>query len=233
MSRKKLAQSIKQKPSFTVRSLRLTEKQKNLLFLSLKENTKIIFVNGPAGSSKTYMGIYCALNLLKNNCVLDLLYVRTIIESADRNMGALPGDAEEKFNPYMAPLMDKLEEMLSSVVIRNLISKHKVQAAPINFLRGANWVDKIIVADEAQNFTFKELITLVTRLGENSKLFICGDITQSDISSKSGLANMINIFNDKESVEKGIYSYSFNKEDIKRSEILKYIIEKLEGYQNP
>jgi len=108
-----------------------------------------------------------------------------------------------------------------------------VQAAPINFLRGANWVDKIIVADEAQNFTFKELITLVTRLGENSKLFICGDITQSDISSKSGLANMINIFNDKESVEKGIYSYSFNKEDIKRSEILKYIIEKLEGYQNP
>jgi len=233
MSRKKLAQSIKQKPSFTVRSLRLTEKQKNLLFLSLKENTKIIFVNGPAGSSKTYMGIYCALNLLKNNCDLDLLYVRTIIESADRNMGALPGDAEEKFNPYMAPLMDKLEEMLSSVVIRNLISKHKVQAAPINFLRGANWVDKIIVADEAQNFTFKELITLVTRLGENSKLFICGDITQSDISSKSGLANMINIFNDKESVEKGIYSYSFNKEDIKRSEILKYIIEKLEGYQNP
>ena len=79
MSRKKLAQSIKQKPSFTVRSLRLTEKQKNLLFLSLKENTKIIFVNGPAGSSKTYMGIYCALNLLKNNFDLDLLYVRTII----------------------------------------------------------------------------------------------------------------------------------------------------------
>ena len=233
MSRKKLAQDAKQKPSFNVRSLRLKEKQKKLLFLSLKENTKIIFVNGPAGSSKTYMGIYCALNLLKNNYDLDLLYVRTIIESADRNMGALPGDAEEKFNPYMAPLMDKLEEMLSSVVIRNLISKHKVQAAPINFLRGANWVDKIIIADEAQNFTFKELITLVTRLGENSKLFICGDITQSDISSKSGLANMINIFNDKESVEKGIYSYSFNKEDIKRSEILKYIIEKLEGYQNP
>lgn len=233
MSKKKVSNNSLPKPAFTVRSLKLTEKQKSLLFLSLDNKSKIVFINGPAGSSKTYMGIYSALNLLRNNTDLDLLYVRTIIESADRNMGALPGDAEEKFNPYMSPLIDKLNEMLAPSVVKSLLLKHKIQAMPINFLRGASWVDKIVVADEAQNFTFKELITLITRLGEGSKLFICGDIMQSDIHTKSGFANMINIFNDKESEDQGIFNFKFGKSDIKRSELLKYIVEKLENYSNP
>ena len=221
------------KSSFVIKSLNLSEKQKKFLFLSLEKDVKIIFINGPAGSSKTYMSIYSALRMLKENFGLDLIYVRTIIESAEKNMGSLPGDANEKFNPYMSPLLDKLDEMLALNTVKNLVCKEKVKAAPINFLRGANWVDKIIIADEAQNFTFKELTTLITRLGCNSKLFICGDIMQSDINGKSGFAEMINLFNDAESKKRGIHVFKFTNDDIKRSEILKYIIEKLQVHSNP
>lgn len=218
---------------FVVKSLKLSEKQKKFLFLALEKDVKIIFINGPAGSSKTYMSIYSALRLLKENFGLDLIYVRTIIESAEKNMGSLPGDAAEKFNPYMSPLLDKLDEMLAINNVKNLVRQEKVKAAPINFLRGANWVNKIIIADEAQNFTFKELTTLITRIGHNSKLFICGDIMQSDINGKSGFAEMINVFNDVESKKRGINVFKFTKDDIKRSEILKYIIEKLQSHSNP
>jgi phosphate starvation-inducible PhoH-like protein len=105
----------------------------------------------------------------------------------------------------------------------------RVDALPINFLRGANWIDKIVVADEAQNFTFKELTTLVTRLGKNSKLFICGDFMQSDINGKSGFGPMYDLFNDEDSKLKGIHCFRFTKDDIMRDELLKFIIGKLEN----
>tara|TARA_A200000159_G_scaffold143004_1_gene146925 strand:- start:361 stop:675 length:315 start_codon:yes stop_codon:yes gene_type:complete len=103
---------------------------------------------------------------------------------------------------------------------------------PINFLRGANWINKVVVADESQNFTFKELVTMVTRLGENSKLFICGDLMQSDINGKSGLKPMIDLFDDEESKERGIYCFRFTENDIMRSEILKFIIQKLKSHKS-
>ena len=107
------------------------------------------------------------------------------------------------------------------------MAKGKIQAMPINFLRGANWLDKIVIADEAQNFSYKELVTLITRLGENSKLFICGDFMQSDINGKTGFAPMFDLFNDEESRKKGIQCFTFTQADIKRSQILKFIISKL------
>lgn len=157
-----------------------------------------------------------------------------MIESADKGLGALPGTLEEKFNPYMAPLEDKLTELLpkTSTVKSDLLDSGRIQAMPINFLRGANWIDKIVVADESQNFTFKELTTLITRIGENSKLFICGDIMQSDINGRSGFKDMINLFKDSESKSKGIHYFQFNEDDIFRSEILKYIIKKLKTCNN-
>ena len=82
--------------------------------------------------------------------------------------------------------------------------------------------------DEAQNATFKELTTLITRIGKNTKIFICGDFMQSDINGKSGFSQMFNVFKDKESSDNGIHCFSFNQEDIVRSEILKFIIKKLE-----
>jgi len=216
-------------PKITLRTKGLSEKQKQLVRLAIDDNNKIVFISGPAGSTKTYVAVYSALKQLKANDELDLLYVRTAIESAEKGLGALPGNIDEKFNPYMAPLDDKLRELLPATtgVVGDLIKRKRVQAMPINYLRGANWTNKVVVADEAQNFTFKELTTLITRLGENSQLFICGDYMQSDINGKSGFRDMFDLFNDQESQEQGIQCFSFGLSDIKRSKILSYIIKKL------
>ena len=177
-------------PFFYIKNYRLTEKQKSFAELALADNTKIMLINGPAGSSKTYMAVYAALRLLAHSKEHELLYVRTIIESAERNMGALPGNADEKFNPYMLPLLDKLEELLKVSDYQRLLQEKRIDAIPINYLRGANWRNKIVVADEAQNFTFKELTTLITRIGEGTKIFVCGDFMQSDINGKTGYRAM-------------------------------------------
>ena len=232
--KKKTAVELQQlnPPKITLKTKGLTEKQKELVRLALDKQNKIIFISGPAGSTKTYVAVYSALKQLKSNEDLDLLYVRTVIESADKGLGALPGDINEKCNPYMAPLDDKLRELLPATtgIVGELLKKQRVQAMPINFLRGANWIDKIVIADEAQNFTFKELTTLITRLGENSQLFICGDYMQSDINGKTGFKEMFELFNDEESEQKGIQCFSFGLQDIKRSVILRYIIKKLSSH---
>ena len=219
-------------PKITLKTKGLTERQKQLVRLAIDNKNKIIFISGPAGSTKTYVAVYSALKQLKANEDLDLLYVRTVIESADKGLGALPGDIDEKFNPYMAPLDDKLRELLPATtgIVNDLIKKKRVQAMPINFLRGANWINKVVVADEAQNFTFKELITLITRLGESSQLFICGDYMQSDINGKTGFKEMFDLFNDSASRKQGIQCFSFGLNDIKRSKILSYIIKKLSSH---
>ena len=218
------------KTTFRINNLRLTERQKEFLALALHHDTNIMFVSGPAGSTKTYMAVYSALRHLSANDDLDLLYVRTVIESAEKGLGALPGDIDEKFNPYMMPLEDKLTEMIpvNTTAKANMLNEGRVQAMPINYLRGASWTDKIVVADEAQNFTFKELTTLVTRLGKNCKLFICGDFMQSDINGKTGFRKMFKVFDDGESRKKGIHAFSFTKDDIMRSPLQKFIIGKLE-----
>jgi len=219
------------KQTIHINSLPLTMRQKHFLSIAFKDDTKIMFIAGPAGSTKTYMAVYSALRLLSARDELDLLYVRTVIESADKGLGALPGDIDEKFNPYMAPLEDKLYEMLpkNTTAKKELIENGRIAAMPINYLRGSSWKNKIVVADEAQNFTYKELTTLITRIGENCKLFICGDFMQSDINGKTGFPPMYHLFDDKESVSKGIHAFRFRTEDILRSEILKYIIGKLDS----
>jgi|TARA_R110000851_G_scaffold332595_1_gene509167 phosphate starvation-inducible PhoH-like protein len=218
------------RPKINITAKRFTAKQKEFIETSLSDKTKIMFLSGPAGSTKTYMAVYSALRLMAEDNDLDLMYVRTVIESADKGLGALPGDLEEKFNPYMAPLIDKLDEMLPTrgyAAKKDLMKAERIQAMPINFLRGASWLDKIVIADEAQNFSHKELVTLITRLGENSKLFICGDFMQSDINGKTGFKPMFELFDDEESKRRGIECFSFDQSDIKRSHILKFIIQKL------
>lgn len=230
MPKKKPELEIPQlKQKISIKNIGLTEKQKNLVRLALDDHNKIIFISGPAGSTKTFMAVYCALKRMKTDESLDLMYVRTVIESAEKGLGALPGDIDEKFNPYMAPLDDKLRELLpnSSTIVSDMIHKKRVQAMPVNFLRGASWINKIVIADEAQNFTYKELTTLMTRLGEGSQLFISGDYMQSDINGRSGFKPMFDLFNDKESSDKGIECFSFGFEDIKRSPLLSYVIKKI------
>ena len=216
---------------FKQRDFKFTTRQRRFLSTLLDPEVKIFFVSGPAGSSKTYMSLYGCLRLMAEDTEKELLYVRSIAESADKGLGSLPGDMAEKFNPFLMPLYDKLEEIVFEGDTAFLKQKGRISAVPINFLRGANWSNKLIVADEAQNFTFKELTTLITRLGEDSKLIICGDFMQSDINGKTGFGEMFDLFNDESSVENGIHSFKFTRRDIVRSKILKFIISKLETHK--
>jgi phosphate starvation-inducible PhoH-like protein len=216
---------------FKKRNFKFTARQQRFLGTLLDPEVKIFFVSGPAGSSKTYMSLYGCLRLMAEDPEKELLYVRSIAESADKGLGSLPGDITEKFDPFLMPLYDKLEEIVFEGDTAFLKQKGRISAVPINFLRGANWSNKLIVADEAQNFTFKELTTLITRLGEGSKLIICGDFMQSDINGKTGFNEMFELFCDEKSMENGIHSFSFTRSDIVRSKILKFIISKLETYK--
>ena len=216
------------KTNIKLKKVALTEKQLQLLKIIFDNDSKIIFISGPAGTSKTYVAIYGALQLYNMNNDRGITYVRTIAESGEKSLGALPGEMAEKINPYMMPMNEKLDELLIPGQASIVKEKEIIKGMPINYLRGASWRNEIVIADESQNFTFKELTTLMTRLGEGSKLLICGDPMQSDINGKSGFADMYSLFNDDESKEKGIHTFYFGAEDIKRSEILKYVIDKIQ-----
>lgn len=218
---------------FKNREFNFSDKQQQVLEKLLDPNTKIVFLSGCAGTSKTYMAIYAALHLLDRDYAKDIIYIRSLVESASRSLGYLPGDQEEKFSPFMMPLLDKCEEIISENSTKELTASNKLSSIPINFLRGASWRNKVVAVDEAQNLTHKELTTVLTRIGVNTKVFVMGDQLQSDINGKSGFADFIKAFDNPESVENGIHHFHFGKEDIFRSEILKFIVEKIEGISPP
>jgi phosphate starvation-inducible PhoH-like protein len=224
-----VSQRSKIKYELAIFERELTEKQKEFINLALSKDTKMIFVSGPAGTSKTYIAIYSALKLLNQKKVSDLLYIRSAVESADSKIGFLPGEADEKMAPYIQPLLEKLSELLPKRDIETLQKEDRIDSVPLGFLRGLNWNAKVIIADEAQNMTLKELTTLITRVGEFSKIFILGDPDQSDINGKSGFVKMFNVFNDQESKENGIFTFNFTEDDIVRSNLVKYIVKKLKN----
>lgn len=204
-----------------------TEKQKQFIEIAKDKSTRLMFVIGPAGTSKTYLSVYTALHLINDKRVSDLVYVRSVVESSDSKMGYLPGETNEKFAPYIQPLMDKLSELLPKGDVDVLKKEERITGLPVGHLRGLNWNAKAIVADEAQNMTFKELVTLLTRIGEFSKVFILGDPEQSDINGKSGLIKMANIFDDDESKENGIHVFRFTDDDNVRSSLSRFINKKI------
>jgi phosphate starvation-inducible protein PhoH and related proteins len=206
----------------------LTDKQKSFIELVMDRDTKIVFVNGPAGTSKTFLSVYCGLHLLNEKKVSDLMYFRTIIESG-KSLGSLPGELNDKFAPFMGPLLDKLEELTPKCDIQRLTKEERVVAKPINYLRGASFNVKFLLADEAQNFTFEELTTLVTRYGKFSKMIVCGDTRQSDIGNRSGFGAFYDMFNKEHHKQAGIHTFEFDKSDIVRSELLKLICETIEN----
>lgn len=222
-----IPQRQKLKISLKLYKRELTDKQNQFLELASDKSTKIIFLLGPAGTSKTFLAIFQSLLMINDKKVSDLIYVRSAVESSDTKIGFLPGEADDKLAPYVQPLLDKMEEMLPKSDIDLLRKEQRVIGIPVGFLRGLNWNAKAIVADEAQNMTYKEIFTLITRIGEFSKVFILGDPDQSDINGKSGLVKIINSFDDEESRQNGIHVFRFNEDDIVRSGLVQFIIKKI------
>lgn len=216
-----------------LRGLDWTEKQKAFIELATHKDTKVIFLSGHAGTSKSILAVYSALELLNQKRVSELIYVRSIVESASTSLGSLPGEMGEKFKPFANVVIDKLEELLPSGDIKKLFADERVKPTPVNYLRGASYNANVVVVDEAQNFSMQELVTSITRIGKFTKYFILGDPMQTDLKHKdqSGFKPMFDIFNTEQAREQGIYCVEFGKEDIMRSEILKFIVEQIENYK--
>ena len=177
----------------------------------------------------TYLAVLASLLLMNEKKISDILYVRSVVESADVKMGTLPGEADDKLSPYKRPLIDKLDELLPKEHIQYLLKDNRIEGLPVGYLRGMNWNAKAVIGDEMQNLTKKELITLMTRAGEFSKLFLCGDPQQSDINGRSGFQSIFNLFNDAESKDNGIYTFQFTEDDILRSALVKYIVTRVKS----
>tara|TARA_R110002020_G_scaffold147245_1_gene322498 strand:+ start:47 stop:718 length:672 start_codon:yes stop_codon:yes gene_type:complete len=207
--------------------IELTERQVEFHKIMRSPKTRVVFLSGPAGTAKTFLSIYTALYKHYDDNLLNILYLRSLAESADKGMGFLKGTMDDKFGPYVGPLDDKLEELLSPAEKKHIEMKQVIQAAPINFMRGATWRNKVVIVDEAQNMTIKELTTILTRISRNSTLYICGDTMQSDIRN-TGYAKFCEVFGDEESESYGVYHLEFTKEDIMRDKIISYLVEKIE-----
>ena len=207
-----------------------TQKQKEFFKIALDKDTKIIFVKGPAGTSKTLLAVYCALQLLNMKCNSDIMYLRSAVESSDRSLGFLPGSAEDKLRFFNLPFLDKLEELLVERRVSKLEEEGRISMFPVNFARGMNWAAKGIILDEAQNSTIKEITTVLTRMGEGSRCFILADPMQTDIKNENiqgGFEKMHKVFSDQESEENGVRVFEFSEEDVMRSELVKFLTKKL------
>lgn len=213
-----------------IRELPWTAKQKEFIELALAKTTKILLVRGPAGTAKTLTAMYTALELLNTHRVSDIVLVRSAVESSDSKLGFLPGTAEEKMCEYLVPFSDKLDELLSPGDQKFLMEDHRITAIPVGFMRGRHFAVKAVIADECQNCTLAELVTIATRMGLFSKLFILGDPNQSDLTNgkRGHFTQFYDLFNDEESRERGIFTFEFTPEDILRSDLVKYIVCKLE-----
>jgi phosphate starvation-inducible PhoH-like protein len=230
----RIHQADKLKNSINIKPLNWTPKQQTFINLALKKDTNVIFVSGPAGASKTVLGVYAGLELLNQKKCSNILYVRAAVESADAKLGFLPGDLATKISYYGMPFQEKLDELLDRASVDLLLKEGKVEVFPVNYTRGLSWNAKYILIDEAQNLTRKELITILTRLGKFSKCVILADESQSDINGKSGGFTQIKqLFTDEESKSKGVHNFEFTEDDIMRSELCKFLVHRFKNLPTP
>lgn len=210
-----------------------TDKQNEIIKCILDKNTKFVMENGPAGVGKTELAVYAGLRLLQKGEIDKLIYIRTMVESAAHSLGFLKGDLDQKTGVYMEVLHDKLDDLLSIPTSKKLIEEKRIVAIPNNFLRGKDFKRSLIILDEAQCANFAELQTIISRISEESKIIFIFDPAQSDVKkNKNDILKFTNIFRDQESVNNGIHYFEFNHDDIKRSEFCKFVMKKIENYNN-
>jgi phosphate starvation-inducible PhoH-like protein len=161
--------------------------------------------------------------MLKEKKIDEIVYIRSIVESATRKLGSLPGEVDDKFKPWSIPLIEKCDELVGKQITTMLFESNYLKSIPVNFLRGATFTNNVVIVDEAQNLEHSELVTILTRFGKNCKLFIIGDSLQSDIQ-KSGFEKIMRAFDTDESNKNGIHAFHFTEEDITRSKLLKFIV---------
>ena len=163
-----------------------TLNQKRLVEAS--ETSDIVFAIGPAGTGKTYTAVALAVRALKDKKVKKIIITRPAVEAGE-NLGFLPGDLKEKIDPYLRPIYDALEDMVSSEKLKSFLEKNTIEIAPLAYMRGRTLDNAFILLDEAQNTTPMQLKMFLTRMGPSSKIIVTGDKTQVDLpkNQRSGL----------------------------------------------
>ncbi len=200
------------------------------LYLQSMLDHPVVFGIGPAGTGKTYLAMAAAVNALLKNQVERVILTRPAVEAGEA-LGFLPGDLREKILPYLRPLYDALHDMLDAEDVARLTEKGVIEIAPLAYMRGRTLSRAFIVLDEAQNTTPEQMMMFLTRLGEDSRMVITGDITQIDLprSKQSGLLEVRHILADIN----GIDFHTFSGADVVRHPLVARIIEAYDSYRNP
>ena len=187
----------------------------------------MIFAVGPAGSGKTYTAIALAVRALKNREVRKIILSRPAVEAGEK-LGFLPGDMRDKIDPYLQPLYDALEDMIPMAKLKEYMDTNVIQIAPLAFMRGRTLNDAIVILDEAQNTTPQQIKMFLTRMGNNTKMIITGDLTQIDLPHRqsSGLIQALQVLKDVD----GIGFITLGKKDIVRHKLVTRIVEAYDAF---
>ena len=186
------------------------------------EKNDLLFAIGPAGSGKTYTAIALAVRALKNKQIKKIILSRPAVEAGEK-LGFLPGDMKEKIDPYLQPLYDALQDMITPLKLKEYMENGTIQIAPLAFMRGRTLSDAVVILDEAQNSTIMQIKMFLTRMGLNTKMIVTGDITQIDLprDQKSGLIDALNLLGNI----KGIARIDFDVNDIVRHRLVQQIVQ--------
>jgi len=182
---------------------------------------------GPAGTGKTYLAVAMAVSALMSKKVSRIILVRPAVEAGER-LGFLPGSLQEKVDPYLRPLYDALYDLLDPQKVDKLLETNVIEIAPLAFMRGRTLNDAFIIMDEAQNTTTEQMKMFVTRLGNNSKAVITGDLTQTDLPNpkRSGLLEVLHVLDGVE----GIRFCHFEDVDVVRHQLVQRIVRAYDSY---
>ena len=189
-------------------------------YITAIKSHKLTFGTGPAGTGKSYVAGAIAAEELEARRIEKIIITRPAVEAGE-NMGFLPGDLHEKFDPYFDAFRDCLNERLGKGAVECGLKNDRIVVSPLAYLRGKTFNDAFVVLDEAQNCTQAQLKMFLTRIGENCRVVVNGDIRQSDIGNQSGLQDAIDRLGHLSSV----YIHTFEHDDIVRSGLVKEIIE--------
>ena len=213
--------------SFRNRLKPRTPNQKELI-RTIAENT-ITFCQGVAGSGKTHIAIGMALEYLLDDKVKKIIITRPVVESGEK-IGYLPGTAEEKLHPYLLPILDEVIHFIPLGQYTKLKLNNKIEIVPLGLMRGRNFHNSFIVADECQNASYDQLKMLLTRTGNESKMVLTGDVSQSDLgyNMRGGFATLINYLQDLD----GIGISKLENCDIIRNPIIGKILVRLDHIEN-